>query len=73
MSDKSLIDTFSTGESYESAMKKSSDPHVQQFMQDVAEHQRIEWQQLGREYEVVWNDIPINTNEGATGPYTCPG
>lgn len=54
-------------------MKKSSDPHVQEFMQDVEEHQRIEWEQLGKDYEIVWSDIPVYTNEEATGSYTCAG
>lgn len=42
-------------------------------MQDVEEHQRIELEQLGKDYEVVWSDIPLHTNEEATGPYTCSG
>lgn len=42
-------------------------------MQDVEEHQRIEWEQLGKDFEVVFSDIPVHTNEQATGPYTCPG
>lgn len=25
------------------------------------------------DYDIVWEDIPINTNSMATGPYCCPG
>lgn len=66
-------DSFTAGDSYETKMKNSSDPHVQQFMEDVEEHKRIEWEQLGHDYEIVWSDIPLYTNEEASGPYTCPG
>lgn len=28
---------------------------------------------LTDEYEIVWNDIPVNSNENCSGPYTCSG
>lgn len=28
---------------------------------------------LTNEYEIVWNDIPVNSNENCTGPFTCCG
>lgn len=68
-----FIESLSVTDTCTSKLKKSSDPNVRQFLQDVEEHQRIEWDRLGNDYEIVWSDIPVHTNEEASGPYSCQG
>jgi hypothetical protein len=40
-------------------------------MEDLEEH--VGYSSLCKEYDVVWEDIPTNTNDDAVGPYSCPG
>ncbi|CAH1373103.1 unnamed protein product [Tenebrio molitor] len=49
----------------------SSDPDMIEFMEDLEEH--VGYSSLCKEYDVVWEDIPTNTNDDAVGPYSCPG
>lgn len=50
----------------------SSDPAIQEYLQQMAEHDKIEWDHLGVDYEIVQFDIPEDTNATATGPYVVP-
>ncbi|KAJ8969533.1 hypothetical protein NQ314_001716 [Rhamnusium bicolor] len=34
---------------------------------------QIDFEDICREFEIVWDDIPLKTNINAEGPYTCPG
>ncbi|KAF2904971.1 hypothetical protein ILUMI_01214 [Ignelater luminosus] len=52
---------------------RSSDPAVREYIEGLQTQQQLEWDQLGQDFEFVLNDVPVNTNENATGPYTCPG
>lgn len=54
-------------------MLSSSDPVTRQYIEDMQEREKLEWEELGNDYEFVWNDIPIRTNDQATGPYSCDG
>ncbi|KAG5863722.1 hypothetical protein JTB14_022715 [Gonioctena quinquepunctata] len=40
-----------------------------QFFKDLKE--QIETENLFKDYEFVWDDIPVYTNSKAEGPYTC--
>lgn len=52
---------------------RSSDPAIQEYIEDLQMQRQLEWEQLGQDFEFVLNDVPVNTNENASGPYTCPG
>lgn len=52
---------------------KSSDRHVREYMEDVENQRQIEWENIGKDFEIVWSDLPTSTNENANGPFTCPG
>lgn len=54
-------------------MLSSSDPITRHYIQNLQEQEKLEWDELGHDYEFVWHDIPINTNQEATGPYSCKG
>uniref|UniRef100_A0AAR5Q505 Inorganic pyrophosphatase n=1 Tax=Dendroctonus ponderosae TaxID=77166 RepID=A0AAR5Q505_DENPD len=40
---------------------------TKQYFQDITD--KI----LTNEYEIVWNDIPLNSSDNCSGPFTCPG
>ncbi|CAG9823525.1 unnamed protein product [Phaedon cochleariae] len=42
-----------------------------QFLKNLKE--QIEIEDICKDYEIVWDDIPTNTTPNAEGPYTCPG
>lgn len=52
---------------------RSSDPAVKEYVEGMELQKKIEWEQVGRDYEFVLSDVPINTNVDATGPYSCDG
>ncbi|XP_014602802.1 PREDICTED: protein SERAC1-like [Polistes canadensis] len=48
--------------------------YPQEFFKDLAyDLQMRAWKKLGRDYEVILDDCPINVNYQATGPFTCKG
>nr|XP_023020637.1 protein SERAC1 isoform X1 [Leptinotarsa decemlineata] len=51
--------------------KDSGQKFPLKFFRNMKENPESE--ELCKDYEIVWDDIPINTNFGAEGPYTCPG
>lgn len=40
------------------------------FLIDLRE--KYETEEMCKDYEIVWDDIPTNANEDSLGPYTCP-
>lgn len=54
-------------------MLTSSDPITREYIEDLQEAEKQEWDNLGRDYEFVWYDIPVSTNDKASGPYSCHG
>lgn len=44
---------------------------VKGYFQELKE--KIELNEMCKDFEIVYDDIPINTNIHANGPYTCKG
>ncbi|XP_017783415.1 PREDICTED: protein SERAC1 isoform X2 [Nicrophorus vespilloides] len=55
-----------------STVKKTSDPTTQEYIDEVEQQLKLEWDALGRDFEFVYYDIPEQSNEEATGPYSSP-
>lgn len=69
-------ESLSAGTSISTSPKElihSSDENVRQYMADFEEQNKIEWENIGKDFEIVWSDIPTYTNEKAVGPYSCSG
>ncbi|KAF7390170.1 hypothetical protein HZH68_012027 [Vespula germanica] len=48
--------------------------YPQEFFKDLAyDLQTRAWKKLGRDYEVILDDCPVNVNYQSTGPFTCKG
>ncbi|XP_044259794.1 protein SERAC1 isoform X1 [Tribolium madens] len=50
---------------------ETSDPVMREFMEEFETHAASGC--LCNDYDFVWEDIPVNTNETALGPYCCSG
>lgn len=53
-------------------LMKSSDPNVREYIEDVQQQKKMEWEHIGKDLEFIWSDIPTSTNDEANGPYSCP-
>lgn len=50
------------------------DNHPSEFLKDLAKDLELrEWQQVGRDFEVILHDCPVNMNSKANGPFFCGG
>ncbi|XP_046831134.1 protein SERAC1 [Vespa crabro] len=48
--------------------------YPKEFFKDLAYDLQIRaWKKLGRDYEVILDDCPVNINYQLTGPFTCKG
>lgn len=54
-------------------MLSSSDPITREYFEDMEQRDKEDWEKLGNDFEFVWHDLPISTNDDATGPYSCEG
>ncbi|PSN32433.1 hypothetical protein C0J52_22989 [Blattella germanica] len=51
----------------------SSDKHTLEYLEDVIQLQREEWDALGSDYEMVLSDCPEQCNERGKGPFSYKG
>ena len=50
------------------------DDHPSEFFKDLArDFETLEWERVGRDFEVVLHDCPVNINYEAKGPFFCDG
>lgn len=52
-------------------MAASSDPSTREYISEIEERNKLEWEEICKDYEVVFDDLPSNLEEH--GPYSCSG
>lgn len=59
-------DNYAIDSSTNKRLRISSDPEIQDILED---YEKIYENECSNDYDIVWEDIPVNTNENAFGPY----
>ncbi|GLV44251.1 uncharacterized protein CBL_12453 [Carabus blaptoides fortunei] len=49
----------------------TSDPSTREFLKEVEERRRLEWNEIGKDFEFIYNDCPLVITD--QGPYSCSG